>query len=634
MFCTTFYSYKGGVGRTLALVNVATILAQNGKRVLIVDFDLEAPGLTTLKILRSADKKPGLVDFVSQYEATGSVPIASEFIYSCVVEEGENVETAFKIDVLPAGEVNDNYTAQLSRIDWHSLYDQKNGFLLMEDLRAQWSNLGYDYVLIDSRTGHTDVGGICTRQLPDAVVNIFFPNEQNLLGMKQVVEEIRNHGARPEPIDMLFVASRVPRLDDEHGLLKHWLEKFEGALQYDKEDLTVIEHYDSMSLLDQDVFALERPKSGLSKQYRKLAANISRLNCEDPDGAVSFLRSLLARGGPSQQAPKQPIELDPNGSESTRLQKISDLHSDDYIIQWMLAVVFEDRRDLMAASGAVEKGLTAGDSTKTSGKALVFVQGRLHQLRIRIAGEFGDDDAISASAKALLEDERSSQQMVLDALIALSNSKPDVFPKLTDLPALRNSTPKNLAEIADRLSVIPAASKLAASIAEQALQTDSVDWLNKDLAFTLQMLLVAGKSFDLADSLSQYAGTSGFLDMAFTFNSAVASWGHRGKPSKDAFEKFLEVTKTLDPDYQPNPNYHQCMALAFAVLGKPEKVGLAIQKAKALIENEGLRREFSCWTFAYVPINEFSQHCDAILEFSRGRGPSPQSIMKDTTPVS
>src|SRR4051794_23443603 len=42
----TFYSFKGGVGRTLALANVGVVLAQGGHRVLVVDFDLEAPGLT------------------------------------------------------------------------------------------------------------------------------------------------------------------------------------------------------------------------------------------------------------------------------------------------------------------------------------------------------------------------------------------------------------------------------------------------------------------------------------------------------------------------------------------------------------------------------------------------------------
>ena len=41
----TFYSYKGGTGRTMALANVGWILAASGHRVLLVDWDLEAPGL-------------------------------------------------------------------------------------------------------------------------------------------------------------------------------------------------------------------------------------------------------------------------------------------------------------------------------------------------------------------------------------------------------------------------------------------------------------------------------------------------------------------------------------------------------------------------------------------------------------
>lgn len=42
----TFYSYKGGTGRTMALANTAWILAANGKRVLAVDWDWRPPGST------------------------------------------------------------------------------------------------------------------------------------------------------------------------------------------------------------------------------------------------------------------------------------------------------------------------------------------------------------------------------------------------------------------------------------------------------------------------------------------------------------------------------------------------------------------------------------------------------------
>ncbi len=74
----TFYSYKGGTGRSMALANVAWILASNGKRVLTLDWDLEAPGLHRYfhpfmvdKDLNSSD---GLIDFVFKFAAAAATP--------------------------------------------------------------------------------------------------------------------------------------------------------------------------------------------------------------------------------------------------------------------------------------------------------------------------------------------------------------------------------------------------------------------------------------------------------------------------------------------------------------------------------------------------------------------------------
>jgi cellulose biosynthesis protein BcsQ len=50
MYIVTFYSFKGGVGRTMSLVNVGVALAAKGRRVLLVDFDLEAPGIPTFDL--------------------------------------------------------------------------------------------------------------------------------------------------------------------------------------------------------------------------------------------------------------------------------------------------------------------------------------------------------------------------------------------------------------------------------------------------------------------------------------------------------------------------------------------------------------------------------------------------------
>jgi MinD-like ATPase involved in chromosome partitioning or flagellar assembly len=64
----TFYSFKGGVGRTLALANAGALLSQWGYKVLCVDWDLEAPGLHTYfrKWIRPTEF-PGVIDLVEAY---------------------------------------------------------------------------------------------------------------------------------------------------------------------------------------------------------------------------------------------------------------------------------------------------------------------------------------------------------------------------------------------------------------------------------------------------------------------------------------------------------------------------------------------------------------------------------------
>ena len=59
MYVVTFYSFKGGVGRSMSLVNVGVQLAESGKKVLLVDFDLEAPGLPTFALTKPQEDGPG-----------------------------------------------------------------------------------------------------------------------------------------------------------------------------------------------------------------------------------------------------------------------------------------------------------------------------------------------------------------------------------------------------------------------------------------------------------------------------------------------------------------------------------------------------------------------------------------------
>src|SRR5882724_6057047 len=87
----TFYSYKGGVGRTMALANIATLLATWDKNVLVVDWDLEAPGVEHFLIppgpdLIAAQGRRGLIDLLTELSAQASPDFAETAWRSILIE--------------------------------------------------------------------------------------------------------------------------------------------------------------------------------------------------------------------------------------------------------------------------------------------------------------------------------------------------------------------------------------------------------------------------------------------------------------------------------------------------------------------------------------------------------------------
>lgn len=97
--------------------------------------------------------------------------------------------------MLTAGRFGEHYDSQVLNFDWSDFFQHRNGGATLEDLRRRWLE-GFDVTLIDSRTGITDSGGVCTVQMPDVLVPVFGPNRQSLDGTKQVV--IRAMKARQE----------------------------------------------------------------------------------------------------------------------------------------------------------------------------------------------------------------------------------------------------------------------------------------------------------------------------------------------------------------------------------------------------------------------------------------------------
>jgi MinD-like ATPase involved in chromosome partitioning or flagellar assembly len=198
----TFYSYKGGTGRTMSLANTAWLLASAGKKVLVIDWDLEAPGLhryfPPFLIDQELASSDGLIDMVDCYASEAIRPLSGEgrpdpdwylpfadYSNYLVSVNFDHFPREGRIDLLPAGRQSDKYAVTVSSFNWQNFFDRLGGGGFLEALKAK-ARAEYDYVLIDSRTGVSDTAGICSVQMPDTLVVCFTYNNQSIKGAAAV----------------------------------------------------------------------------------------------------------------------------------------------------------------------------------------------------------------------------------------------------------------------------------------------------------------------------------------------------------------------------------------------------------------------------------------------------------------
>lgn len=238
----TFYSYKGGTGRTMALVNVAVLLGEgcssNGG-VLAVDWDLEAPGLHKYFSSRceqfsnehnltpsGLNLYPGVIDlWYRLMDLTSPFPEYSE---EPSTEDLNDLETKLNLSdfIIPtdipglsymrAGRFTAEYQSRVNNFPWQQMFAKQpwiSGFLT----RVFASR--FRFTLIDSRTGITDTAGICTTLLPDKLVLVFTPNKQSLDGVVEVGQKVleyrRDSKDDLRPIGIFPLPSRIDKSEGE-----------------------------------------------------------------------------------------------------------------------------------------------------------------------------------------------------------------------------------------------------------------------------------------------------------------------------------------------------------------------------------------------------------------------------------
>ena len=186
----------------MALANVACLFGQKldgNKKALVVDWDLEAPGQHYYLISREqreyVKNHKGVVELFGElqlkldqeYTSSDKAVLHSDQLLDSFDLRSFTVPTrAPNVDLMPAGRLDDTYQRRLTEVNWEGLY--RGSPQLYENFVLQLQSL-YSLVLIDSRTGMTDISNICTAILPNKLVVVFTPNEQSLTGVEDLVRQ-------------------------------------------------------------------------------------------------------------------------------------------------------------------------------------------------------------------------------------------------------------------------------------------------------------------------------------------------------------------------------------------------------------------------------------------------------------
>jgi len=216
----TFYSYKGGTGRTLLLANVAVLAARMGWKVVAIDVDLEAPGLTYKLFEQQPSRCDGLVGWLRDRFATGKAPLSlGDSLLD--VDLTDPFEQGGWLKLMPAGRNPSlNYFQDLVGLRLEQRINDGAGVDSFVDLQDQVrAELAPDLLLLDARTGISSTNLITMRVMADDVIALSLDSREQLEGTRSVMRSLTplNSLRTGQELRLHVVLARVAQRSAEVG---------------------------------------------------------------------------------------------------------------------------------------------------------------------------------------------------------------------------------------------------------------------------------------------------------------------------------------------------------------------------------------------------------------------------------
>ena len=241
----SIHSFRGGTGKSNTTANLAAMMAAMGKRVGVVDTDIQSPGIHVILGLDEADMKHSLNDYLWEKCAI------EETAHDVTAHVGANVSG--KVFLIPSS----LKPGEITRI----LREGYDPSLLNEGFRALIDKLKLDALLIDTHPGVNEET-LLSIAISDAALIILRPDQQDYLGTGVTIELAR----RLKVQNLLILVNKVPQSLD----LAQLKEKVESAYRHPV--AAIIPHSEEMMLLgSMGVFAARYPDHPISALYKKTA---------------------------------------------------------------------------------------------------------------------------------------------------------------------------------------------------------------------------------------------------------------------------------------------------------------------------------------------------------------------------
>lgn len=262
--CASFYSLRGGVGRSTALAYTGRILSAKGRKVVCVDMDLEAPGLASLfGCEQRVEANQGVADLLVQIDQ-GETPDITGHLIKVADDD---------LYCLPAGIASANYARLLRFIDPVAWYrEEKNPLRSLIEMIETRLPFKPDAILLDSRTGITPLSGPLLFDLADISIITFFPHPQAKAGTQALVKALLRSKTRrklnhlqltPEPRFLVspIPSSQIKEITDRYRnraleWIEEWLQPLaETDMLLDEMDITHFITYKEALATSDDIFS-------------------------------------------------------------------------------------------------------------------------------------------------------------------------------------------------------------------------------------------------------------------------------------------------------------------------------------------------------------------------------------------